>query len=217
MARRFCGSGMIAVTVWGLFVLASGPAQAVGDCVEGMRSVYNRQCDEVDIEDGQCTTRYEQTPPTYWCCCPDDYEPTTTKDPTCPFAAAAQATADPGDALLILRAVRDRLYGHSDLGRAYVALSYRHARAITQILLFHPSLLADATDLLDLHMAFFDLLAKGQAATISSTDMNDIRDFLQAVADEAGQNQELRDAIQRVRGDLLNPQLLGTFNVTVTN
>ena len=69
------------VSVWVFVALAaSGDALAVGECIEGMTNVYDRECERVEIDSGQCTTRIEQTPPARWCCCNEGYTVETPPD-----------------------------------------------------------------------------------------------------------------------------------------
>lgn len=66
-------AGMVAI--WAALGAPQGAEAAVGDCLDNQWRMCWGDCPEEHTDQGECTTRIEQTPPNRWCCCSDYYDP----------------------------------------------------------------------------------------------------------------------------------------------
>ena len=63
-------SVLLAVAVLSCAILSPKTALAVNECATGTVLAHEGKCNEED-DSSECTTRMEQTPQAYWCCCTD--------------------------------------------------------------------------------------------------------------------------------------------------
>ena len=197
-------------------LLMAGTAHAaVGDCVEGMYSVYDRACEQAERDSGMCTTRYESTPEAYWCCCDDEY----------PLSGCARlfdgifgkTRASASNAMTISRGVRDNLLKKSALGREYIELYYANVANMTALLIKHPALAVETASVFRANIQLLIDLSEGRSAALPEVQKQRAVKLLEAYAKAAGGDSELGQAVRRVHGDLESGKSLSELNIKLTD
>lgn len=196
-------------------LMAGSAHTAVGDCVEGMYSVYDRACEQAERDSGMCTTRYESTPEAYWCCCDDEY----------PLSGCARlfdgilgkARASASNAMTVSRGVRDNLLKKSALGEEYIELYYANVGNATKLLIQHPALAKETASVFRANIPLLIDLSEGKSAALPEAQKRRALKLLRAVGKAAGADSELGQAVRRVYDDLESGKSLSEFNIKLTD
>lgn len=193
-------------------LLVAGTAHtAVGDCIEGMYSVYERACEQAERDSGECTTRYESTPEAYWCCCDDEY----------PLSVCAQffdsilgkSNNSASNAMTVSRGVRDNLLKKSALGEEYIELYYANVGNATKLLIQHPALAKEAASVFRANIPLLIDLSEGKRVALPEAQKRRALKLLRGVGKAAGADSELGKAVRRVHDDLESGKSLSEFNI----
>ena len=215
----------------------------VGTCPEGQYKYCDGDCPPEHTDQGECTTRIEQTPPARWCCCYNSYSPDDVGDQTTPggpptsigdcpppddgtkppeskpwaASAAIAKTADPKFTDNVLRLVRDNVLRRNERGQRYVKLVYRFSDDVEQILATNPSLVSRTTDLLTENLKLLMRLANGETITIGSRKTKLALALLDDYSPGAGENADLKRAIEKAREGLQDRTYLMSLGIRVTD
>ncbi len=211
------------IALMSFFLFNASEALAVGECVTGMYKVANEACTTEQTYWGSCTTRYEQTPESYWCCCDNDYddgsdyEENPKDDGGCGMRVASAETTAPVATLTALRSVRDNVLFNSPRGREFVQDFYRVSDDIKAVFVIRPALLMEAASLLDLNRPFFAQWGTTGVATISVTRIQQVSDYLGRLSTAAWNKPNLVAVIAKVRQALQDRPFLQSLGLNVVN
>ncbi len=134
-------------------------------------------------------------------------------DNPCAAADAADATADPVLTAGLLYQLRDSVFGRTEQGKAYIRLFYDNAFAWAFLYTRRPKLRKAVAKALDANLDVLQALGEGRALALPAKRIVAVDKLLAAhIRLSRG---ELREAFQRLRADLNNPEVQQAFGVRV--
>lgn len=202
------------VLMSGIFIATN--TFAVGECVGDMVNVYSHACDGEEAESGaMCTTRYESTPESYWCCCDKDYKLSQCSLLFDGIFGKSSVTSE--NAMFLSRGFRDNVLDKSPLGSEYIKLYYANNGNMFDVIKKHPKLAMKTAKAFLTHRQLIIDLNEGKKVTIKKSHKQQIMNLLQNYGEAAGKDSELGQAVNRVYSDLKSGKSLEQFNIRVVD
>lgn len=208
------------ITAMAFAVLTQTTSAQVGSCRDGMHNVYNKACEQRELDTDMCTTRYEQTPESYWCCCEEGapivdcsklFDAIFGSITSSGSSSASSSSAS--NAMTVSRALRDSLLEKSELGTEYIKMYYSNVTNMTIFLAKNPKIAIKTAKIFRANMPLLIDLSEGRTVTLSKKKRNNALELLKEYVEISGKNSEIGISAIKVHDDLESGKSLKEFGI----